>query len=167
MTTRDRWKDLNLAALLLAVGVLATTGIAWWRDRVQRFESPRWDTERFVALRPAEREAPAKPPRERWVVAVSLACPHCQEHLRALAARTASREHPPALAALIVDQPARPLAFDLGVPLLGGAWWDSTQVWRESWGRRAYGETFRFSASGELLSSTPAGVVPDSASIPM
>jgi hypothetical protein len=42
-------------------------------------------------------------------------------------------------------------------------WWD-TQVWRGR-GRRAYGETFRFSAHGELLSSTPAGVVPDSSTI--
>ena len=161
MTAGNRWQHLNLLALAIAVSVLAVTGIAWWRDRVRTFETPSWEAARFVEL------APADPPveRERWVVAVSLACPHCQAHLRALATRTASRPRPPALAALIVDQPVRPTSTSLGVPLAGGVWWDSTQVWREAWGRRAYGETFRFNAQGELLSSTPAGVVPDSSAI--
>ena len=161
MTTANGLRNLNLFALVFAVAVLAATGIAWWRDRVRMFEPPRWDAARFVALAPAE----PLDTRERWVVAVSLACPHCQAHLRALAKRTASRARPPALAALIVDQPVRPISDTLGVPLAGGVWWDSTQVWREAWGRRAYGETFRFNAQGELLSSTPAGVVPDSAII--
>jgi hypothetical protein len=161
MTAGDRWQHLNLIALVIAVAVLVVTGIAWWRDRVRTFETPRWDAARFVAIAPAD----PLDERERWVVAVSLACPHCQAHLRTLATRTASRPRPPALAALIVDQPVRPTTTTLGIPLAGGVWWDSTQVWREVWGRRAYGETFRFSAQGELLSSTPAGVVPDSSSI--
>ena len=161
MTAGQRWHRLNLLALAIALAVLVVTGIAWWRDRVRTFETPRWDAARFVVL------APEAPPdqRERWVVAVSLACPHCQAHLRALATRTAARERRPALTALIVDQPQRPTRIMLGVPLAGGVWWDSTQVWREAWGRRAYGETFRFNAQGELLSSTPAGVVPDSSTI--
>jgi hypothetical protein len=161
MSAGQRWQHLNLLALAIAIAVLVATGVAWWRDRVRTFETPRWEAARFVALAP---EAPLDE-RERWVVAVSLACPHCQAHLRALAARTAPRERPPALTALIVDQPMRPTRDTLGVPLAGGVWWDSTQVWREAWGRRAYGETFRFSAKGELLSSTPAGVVPDSSTI--
>ncbi len=154
---------LNLVALLFALAVVTATGLAWWRDRARTFETPRWVEARFVALAAAEPLAD----RERWVVAVSLNCPHCQEHLRALAARTATRAHPPALAALIVDQPARPARLDLGVALAAGAWWDSTNVWREAWGRRAYGETFRFDAHGALLSSTPAGVLPDSTSTMM
>ena len=161
MTAGRRLQQLNLFALVIAGAVLLATGIAWWRDRARTFETPRWEAARFVALAPAE---PLEE-RERWVVAVSLTCPHCQEHLRALALRTAPRERPPALTALVVDQPQRPTSFSLGVPLAGGVWWDSTQVWREAWGRRAYGETFRFSAQGELLSSTPAGVVPDSSTI--
>jgi hypothetical protein len=157
----DAWQRLNLIALLLALAVLTATGLAWWRDRMRTFPAPRWDASRFVAL------AAGSPHKsgERWIVAVSLACPHCQEHLRALASRIESRPRPPALAALLVDQPERPAAFDLGVPLTGGAWWDSARVWREEWGRRAYGETFRFGAHGELLSATPAGVVPDSAAV--
>ena len=161
MTEGRTLQKLNLFALVIAAAVLVATGVAWWRDRVRTFETPRWEAARYVALAPAE---PLEE-RERWVVAVSLACPHCQAHLRALALRTAPRERPPALTALVVDQPRRPTSLSLGVPLAGGVWWDSTQVWREAWGRRAYGETFRFSAQGELLSSTPAGVVPDSSTI--
>jgi hypothetical protein len=174
-TKPDRWQRLNQFALLLAFVVTAALGLAWWRDRARTFQPPRWEASRFVAL-PAPEAAtraaggPAAATRasaERWVVAVSLACPHCQEHLRALAARTAARAARPSLTALIVDQPVRPAGLDLGVPLAGGAYWDSAQVWRERWGRRAYGETFRFDARGAFLSSTPAGVVPDSASVRM
>ena len=154
----QRFERLNALALVLALGVFASLGLAWWRDRARRFETPRWEQARFATLTPAEPLAG----RERWVVAVNLDCPHCQAHLRALAARTAARPVPPALAALVVDQPSRPPALHLGVALAGGAWWDSAQVWREAWGRRVYGETFRFDANGRLLSSTPAGVVPDS-----
>jgi hypothetical protein len=99
---------------------------------------------------------------ERWLVAVNLRCPHCKVHLRALARRIAPRARPPALGVIIVDQPARPARLDLGVPLAAGAWWDSAQVWRDAWGRRVYGETFRFDARGRLISATPAGMPPDS-----
>jgi len=159
----DRWRLLNQAALGLAVVLFVVLGLAWWRDRSRTFEPPRFDATRFVAL--AEGEPLAG--RERWIVAVNLACPHCQEHLRALAACIAARPHPPALGALLVDQPSRPEAIDLGVPLPGGLWWDRDQAWREAWGRRTYGETFRFDADGRMLSSTPAGVVPDSAGTPL
>ena len=157
---RDRSLPDGLAAavLLLAAGVFAGLGLAWWRDRVRRFETPAWVAERFVALAP---EAP-RTSDERWVVAIHPRCVHCQAHLRSLARRIARRSRPPTLAALIVDQPARPAPPELGVSLAGGAWWDSAQVWREAWGRRAYGETFRFDAGGRLLSATPAGVLPDS-----
>src|SRR5262249_20131606 len=120
------------------------------------YETPAWDARRFVELTPARGE-----PAERWLVAVNLRCPHCSSHLRSLGAALARRGHAPPLAALVVDQPQRPRDLDLGVPLAGGGWWDSARVWRESWGRRVYGETFRFEAHGRLLSATPAGVIPD------
>jgi hypothetical protein len=153
-----RFERLNAIALALALLVFAALGLAWWRDRARQYDTPRFDPARFVELSPAEPLAG----RERWLVAVNLDCPHCQAHLRALAVRTAARAHPPALAVLVVDQPSRPAELNLGVALAGGAWWDRAQVWRERWGRRVYGETFRFDSLGRLLSSTPAGVVPDS-----
>ena len=156
--TRQRFERLNALALMLALGVFVALGLAWWRDRARLFETPRFDAARFTVLSPA---APLAG-RERWLVAVNLDCPHCQAHLRALAARTAARAQPPALAVLVVDQASPPPALHLGVPLAGGAYWDRLQIWRESWGRRVYGETFRFDGLGRMLSATPAGVVPDS-----
>jgi hypothetical protein len=144
-------------ALLIAGSALAALGLAWWSDGAHRYEAPEWDAARFVELAPATGGS-----GERWVVAVNLRCPHCRQHLRSLAQRIARRQHPPRLAALIVDQNARPRHADLGVPLAGGAWWDSAQVWREAWGRRVYGETFRFDGRGRLLSATPVGTLPDS-----
>ena len=156
---RDAIARLNALALAAAVFVLAALGVAWWRDRIQRHETPRFEESRFVAVAPADPIGT----RERWIVAVNLRCPHCREHLGALAECIAGRADPPALGALIVDQPERPDTDALGLPLPGGLWWDREQVWRERWGRRVYGETFRFSSDGRLLSSTPVGVVPDSA----
>ena len=149
---------LNALGMLLAVGALVALGLAWWRDHTRAFAMPRWREADFVGL--AAAGAPLE--RERWVVVVNLRCPHCMAHLRWLSGRVAGRSRPPALAALVVDQPMRPRRTDLGLPLAGGVWWDSAQVWREAWGRRAYGETFRFDARGRLLSATPAGVLPDS-----
>ena len=143
--------------LLAAAGALVALGLAWWGDQAHRYETPAWDASRFVELAPARAGA-----GERWLVAVNLRCPHCMRHVRSLAAQLARRRHPAALAALIVDQRVRPRGVDLGAPLTGGAWWDSAQVWRDAWGRRVYGETFRFSPAGRLLSATPAGVLPDS-----
>ena len=151
---RDR---LPLLALAVAAVALAALGLAWWRDAGHRYERPAWTPSRFVQLAPAAGDA-----RERWLVAVNLRCPHCRAHLHALAQRLAVRERPPALGVLLVDETRRPETLDLGVPLPAGAWWDSAQVWRDAWGRRVYGETFRFDPRGRLLSATPAGVLPDS-----
>ena len=154
----SRYERLNAVAMLFAIAVFAALGLAWWRDRAHRYETPRFVAARFVPIANAQ----ALGARELWLVAVSLQCPHCQQHLRALAQRIATRERPPALGALIVDSPARPDSLALGGGLAGGVWWDRDQVWREAWGRRVYGETFRFDGEGRMLSSTPAGVVPDS-----
>jgi hypothetical protein len=148
---------LPLVGLAVVVAAFAALGLAWWRDAGRRYERPAWAPSRFVPLLPAAAGA-----RERWLVAVNLGCPHCQAHLRALAERIARRAQPPALGVLLVDQRVRPARLDLGVALPAGAWWDSAQVWRDAWGRRVYGETFRFDARGHLLSATPSGVLPDS-----
>ena len=169
MSARNRWRSrfarIEALALLLAAGTMIALGLAWWRDRARSFETPRWTPERFVAFSPGR----VAPSRELWVVAVNLRCPHCRLHLRMLERQLAGRESPPDLGALVVDRATRPSPADgaaLG-PLSGGAWWDSAQVWREAWGRRAYGETFRFDAAGRLLSATPAGMLPDSTRSPM
>lgn len=146
-------------AVCIAASALAALGLARWSDGAHRYETPTWDTARFVELAPATGET-----REQWIVAVNLRCPHCKEHLRSLAHQIERRERPPSLAALIVDQRTRPRRTDLDVQLTGGAWWDSAQVWRDSWGRRIYDETFRFDAVGRLLSATPVGTLPDSIS---
>jgi hypothetical protein len=163
MTSSSRWQMFNSVALVAAGAVLVALAVTWWRDRSQKVPEPRWEPARLVMLQD-ESPALAGSSKERWLVAVSLQCPHCQEHLVALGHRIEGRAEKPALAALIVDMPTHPGKIDLGVALEGGAWWDSAQVWRESWGRRIYGETFRFDRGGEFLSSTPAGVVPDSSS---
>lgn len=143
--------------LAFAVAGLAALGIAWWRDGTRFYQRPVWEAGKFVQLAPATATG-----GERWLVAVNLRCPHCREHLRTLARRIAPRAHPPALGVIVVDQPSRPARLGLGVPLAAGAWWDSAQVWRDGWGRRVYGETFRFDARGRLITATPAGTLPDS-----
>lgn len=157
LVARDVIARLNTLAFAVALLLLAALGVAWWRDRVQRYDTPRFEAARFEPIAPDSALA-----RERWLVAVNLKCPHCTRHLGALRARIAARPSPPSLGAIIVDQPTRPAADALEGPLPGGVWWDRAQVWREHWGRRTYGETFRFAADGRMLSSTPVGVVPDS-----
>lgn len=156
----SRFERLNAIAGMFAIALFLALGVAWWSDRARHWETPVWDATHFVSL--AAPSGAAAGSGELWVVAVNLECPHCQQHLQALARRIEPRAQRPRLAALLVDSPARPTATALGVPLTGGLWWDRDQRWRQRWGRRVYGETFRFDAGGRLLSSTPAGVVPDS-----
>ena len=152
-----RGERAMVIGVAIAAAALVGLGIAWWRDAARHFETPEWEPARFVQLAPATSGG-----EERWLVAVNLRCPHCQAHLRSLARRIAPRARPPALGVIVVDQRARPTRLDFGAPLAAGAWWDSAQVWHEAWGRRVYGETFRFDARGRLLSATPAGILPDS-----
>ena len=157
MKSRVGAERATTLGLAFAVAALLALGIAWWRDSARPYRRPVWETGKFVQLAPATAAG-----GERWLVAVNLRCPHCQEHLRALAHRISPRAHPPALGVIVVDQPARPARFDLGVSLAAGVWWDSAQVWRDTWGRRVYGETFRFDARGRLITATPVGALPDS-----
>lgn len=156
---RDLAARLNTFAFALGLLLIAALGVAWWRDRAKHYDTPRFDA---VAFEPIVAAAPLEPTRERWIVAVHLGCPHCTQHLAALEARIAARPSPPALGALLVDEPTRPSASALRQALPAGVWWDREQHWRERWGRRVYGETFRFTSEGRLLGSTPVGVVPDS-----
>jgi hypothetical protein len=152
----DRLRVVNRIALLVALALLVTLGVAWWRERTRVYAEPRWEPARFAAVVPESAAAG----RERWVVAVNLRCPHCQLHLRALADSLAGWSRRPALAALVVDQPEPPAVTRLGHRLDGGVWWDRQEVWRREWGRRGYGETYRFDADGRLVAATPAGVFP-------
>lgn len=153
---------LNTIALAIALALLVTLGGVWAWARLRPAPRVVFAPERFVNLvAPTGGTWPAGA-REQWLVAVNLRCPHCQQHLRALARRIADRPAPPALGVLLVDQPGRPAEVGFGVTLPAGVWWDSTQVWRQRWRRGAYGETFRFAPDGRLLRATPAGFVPDS-----
>jgi hypothetical protein len=155
---RDDVARLNTLAFAIAIVLFAALGVTWWRDRMKRVEVPRFEASMFTPVMAAE----PLDGRERWIVAVHLGCPHCTQHLDALAARIAARPSPPALGALLVDEPDVPAADVLERRLPAGVWWDREQVWRERWGRRVYGETFRFDRDGKYLGSTPVGVVPDS-----
>ncbi|MCE9628063.1 MAG: hypothetical protein K8R56_09115, partial [Candidatus Eisenbacteria bacterium] len=152
---RDLVARLNTFAFAIAILLFAALGVAWWRDRVKRYDTPRFEVSAFEPIVAAGALEPA---RERWIVAVHLGCPHCTQHLSALAARIAARPSPPALGALLVDEPTRPSAHTLTQTLPAGVYWDRAQIWRERWGRRVYGETFRFSSDGGYLGSTPVGV---------
>jgi hypothetical protein len=160
MTGERRLAGLDRAALAAAAVVLLALGAIWAWDRTRPARTPVWDASAFVPLARPESLADG---RERWLVAVQPACGACTRHLRWLAARIASRAAPPALGLLVVDERTRPSTPSVGMP--AGVWWDSAGSWRRQWGRRRYGETYRFDASGRLLGMAPAGVLPDSTAV--
>lgn len=146
-----------LAGIALIVGSLVGLGLAWRADRRRVVESPRWDPALFVRLR--EPRPAWSDTGETWTVIVHPGCPRCLRVLESLAragGRGAGAAH---LAALIVDEPARPgpaLLVDLPASQV---WWDSAGVWRRRWGLRLYGGVLRFDAAGRFR-----GHVPDPAS---
>ncbi len=155
-------RALNRAALALALLLLVGLAALWAWDRLRPLPPIAWAPTAFVALRaPAE----ALPSGERWIVAVNPACGHCRRHFEWLAARVAGRAAPPALGVLVVDVGARPdtIAFVGATP--AGVWWDHDGLWRRRWGRRLYGETYRFDSNGRLIGLTRADEVPDSAHV--
>ena len=154
----DRWRTLNVAALVVAALVVVALALLWRADRARPAGTPSWNTARFAAVHAPSQDAVK---RERWIVVVQPDCGHCTEHLRWLAARLATRPDPPALGALLVDLRTRPDAGVIDVRTPAGVWWDSAAVWRTVWRRGAYGETFRFAPDGRLIGSAPAGVLPD------
>lgn len=162
MTEREHaWpRLLNRAALGLGLFVLLALAAVWAWDQLRPLPPLRWGETRFVSVRAPE---PLAAGRERWVVAMNPACAHCRRHFEWLAARVAGRASPPALGVLVVDAPRRPDTLALIGATPAGVWWDSAGAWRTDWGRRLYGETYRFDTSGRLLGLTRADQVPDSA----
>lgn len=141
-------RRINQLALAASALLFAAIGVLWWSDRTHRWETPRWEPSRWSML-----TAPALAGGPRALIAVHPGCAHCRTRLAELAAAGDSLGAP--LAALLVDVAPRPARVDLGVPLPGGVWWDSAGVWRDTWGRRVYGETFVFDSLGALARVVP------------
>ncbi len=141
-------RRINQLALGASAVLFVAIGVLWWRDRAHDWETPRWDASRVVSIVP-----PAALPGRLALVAVHPGCSHCRTRLGELAAAGDSLGAP--LAALLVDVEPRPGSVALGVPLPGGAWWDSAGLWRNAWGRRVYGETFVFDSGGTLARVIP------------
>ena len=138
---------INQLALLIAALLFAAIGLLWWRDRTRVWEEPLWDRSRFAAVTaPATFAAAGR----SLIVAVHPGCSHCSERLTQLAREGAADSIGAALGVLVVDQPERPLAPKGGTSLPAGVWWDSVGTWRDSWGRRVYGEAYVFGARGQL-----------------
>lgn len=146
---------LNTVGWILAAVAFAALAALWLWDRSHRWETPRWEPARFAAMS----DAPATTARERWVFAVNPICAHCRRRLAEVADSLASQPNVPALAALLVDVPARPDTVRLAAALPAAVYWDSARVWRERWGHRVYGEILIFDGSGRLLRTIAPGTV--------
>lgn len=150
-------RALNRIALALALVLFAGLGAWWWRDRTRDYAVPRWDPGRFVRIGAPAASGAGGP---HWIVAVNPRCPHCRARLLDLVNRHAARDHGATLGVLYVDALRRPDSLDSEVSLDAGAWWDSSGVWRSSWGHRVYGETFVFAAGGALQRVIPPSADP-------
>jgi len=137
---------INRLALVLACAIFATIGAWWWRDRTRAWETPRWESARFVALR-----AGAPGPGPLWITAVNLECPHCRARLADLLRRDAAHAAGARLGVLLVDSARRPDTSATSTRFDGGVWWDSLAIWRRHWGHRVYAETFVFAGDGRLV----------------
>ncbi|NOT34561.1 MAG: hypothetical protein HOP12_10365 [Candidatus Eisenbacteria bacterium] len=143
-------RGARLARVLLALGLATFTALAvtWARDRAHAWQTPHWPPNGAVPLRGEPALALAGARRAITAVAVNPACAHCLEIMQALADSAALRITDRALVALIVDTPLRPSRLELAPVRAPAVVWDSAGVWRHRWGRRRYGEVFRFDAHG-------------------
>jgi hypothetical protein len=154
---------------VLSALALVALGVLWHLDRTRRWETPRWDAERFERIEAAAGAggmagadaAPATTATiETWVVAVYPGCPHCRASLASLLERRERERLPARIVALIVDTTRRPgaaLASELGADEL---WWDAREIWRQRWGHRVYGETLCFDPRGAFLRALAPSVSP-------
>ncbi len=150
----SRWAArVGLALIVLSLAALAALTV--W-DRTRRWEVPRFEATRFVALVPPP--AVAAPPaaqRERWLMAVNPECARCRRAFPRALARRDREAVPPRLEALIVDAETRPGPAALAPFRADAVWWDSSGVWRHAWGHRVYGEILRFAPDGTLRGVEP------------
>lgn len=139
--------NINRFALVLAALLFVALAGLWWLDRVHHWDTPHWPVSGASALLAPDSAAAAA---RRLVVVVNLDCSHCRTRLHEIAAARLAEREGATLGVLIVDAPGKPGRVALGVPLSGGAWWDSAGVWRGRWGRRMYGEGYVFASNGAL-----------------
>ena len=159
-------RHLNAIAGVLALLIVLALGAWWLSERLAPHQTPRFDAARFAAIAAPRETLPAG--GERWLVAVNPGCPHCREHLAALASRLARPLRPaphPVLSVLVVDWPQRPSAEADALSLLapGGVWWDSARVWRGEWKHGAYAEVLVFDAQGRYHTTHGSEFLPDTA----
>jgi len=138
---------INQLALIASVVLFAAIGLLWWSDRTRVWEEPRWDRSRFAMLAAPDSAAAGG---RALVVAVHPGCSHCSERLAQLAREGAADSLVASLGILVVDQRERPAPPVNAAALPAGVWWDSAATWRDSWGRRTYGEAYLFTPQGQL-----------------
>jgi len=143
-------RTIDVAAVAALVSALLL-GAFWLRDRMQRWEEPRWENGSFALLRAEAPRPGGRVSFGTWVAPVNPRCEHCLSMLRRMQAACAARASRHRLVALIVDTPARPPAAALRLIPPMAVWWDRGGIWRRRWGHRLYGELIEFDAAGRYV----------------